>query len=92
MADLLQAATEKLLADRRGSGSAMSLNNGNGKREFPGGKEDWPGAEQAAEDCQSFLPDVEEERVADAARSCYNCRYRRWTAASFTCSSQILAY
>jgi hypothetical protein len=66
----------------------MSLNIRNGKKEFPGGKEDWPGAARAAEGCQSFLPDVEEEQVADAARSCYNCRYRRWTAASFTCGTQ----
>jgi hypothetical protein len=34
-----------------------------------------------------FHPDVEEEQVADEDRSCYNCRYRRWTAASFVCSA-----
>ena len=68
----------------------MSFNNRYGKKEFSGGKEDWPGAARAAEDCQSFLLDVEEELVADAARSCYNCRYRRWTAASFTCGAQDL--
>jgi hypothetical protein len=66
----------------------MSPNNRHWEKEFPGGKEDWEGAARAAEDCQSFLPDVEEEKVADAARSCYNCRYRRWTAESFTCVAQ----
>ena len=66
----------------------MSLYNRRWKEEFPGGKEDWAGAARAAGDCKSFIPDVEEEQVADAARSCYNCRYRRWTAASFTCGAQ----
>jgi hypothetical protein len=33
-----------------------------------------------------FHPDVEEELIADEARSCYNCRYRRWTAVSFSCT------
>ena len=58
-----------------------------GEREFPGGKEDWAGAARIAAACASFRPDVEEEQVADEADSCYNCRYRRWTAASFTCSA-----
>ena len=59
--------------------------NRNGMREFPGGKEDWAEAARSAARCISFRSDVEEELVADDARSCYNCRYRRWTAASFTC-------
>ena len=66
----------------------MSLNNWNGEKEFSGGKEDWLGAARIACACQSFLPDVEEELVADAARSCYNCRYRRWTAESFACGAE----
>ncbi len=56
-----------------------------GAREFRGGQEDWPAAARAAALCDSFRPDVEEEQIADEARSCYNCRYRRWTAASFAC-------
>ncbi len=59
----------------------------NGRQEYPGGKEDWPGAARMATLCTTFHPDVEEEQVADEAVSCYNCRYRRWTAASFTCSA-----
>ena len=59
----------------------------NGVKEFQGGHEDWPAAAAMAAGCSSFRPDVEEELVADEARSCYNCRYRRWTAASFTCSA-----
>ncbi len=60
--------------------------NRNGMREFLGGKEDWSGAAREAVHCLSFRPDVEEEQVADEAISCYNCRYRRWTADSFVCS------
>ena len=56
-----------------------------GAREFSAGKENWAAAAAAARDCPGFSPDVEEERVADEARSCYNCRYRRWSATSFTC-------
>lgn len=55
------------------------------EKEFPGGKNDWTGAVQVAVNCPEFRTDVEDELVADAPRSCYNCRYRRWTALSFTC-------
>lgn len=58
-----------------------------GDGEFPGGKEDWAAAAGTAAICRHFSPDVEEEWVADEERSCYNCRYRRWTAASFVCQS-----
>lgn len=57
-----------------------------GTREYPGGKENWPEAAAMATRCGVFVADVEEEMVADEARSCYNCRYRRWTALSFTCN------
>ncbi|WP_246559399.1 hypothetical protein [Citrifermentans pelophilum] len=53
--------------------------------EFAGGQEDWRGAALLAATCPGFSFDVEEELVADDARSCYNCRYRRWTRLSFTC-------
>lgn len=35
--------------------------------------------------CELFHPDEEDEQVADEPLSCHNCRYRRWTATSFTC-------
>ena len=57
----------------------------NGEKEFRGGKDDWSGAARMAARCTEFSPDVEEERVADEARSCFNCRYRRWTPVSFIC-------
>jgi hypothetical protein len=59
--------------------------NQTGEKEFAGGKEEWAAAARLAEDCAGFVPDVEEEQVTDEPRSCYNCRYRRWSANSFTC-------
>lgn len=63
----------------------MGATDRNGEKEFQGGNDDWPGAARMAAHCSAFSPDVEEERVADELRSCFNCRYRRWTAISFTC-------
>jgi hypothetical protein len=54
-------------------------------RVFIGGRDDRPGAAKAAGNCPSFRSDVEEELVVDEPVSCYNCRYRRWTAESFAC-------
>jgi hypothetical protein len=59
--------------------------NRHGEREFTGGTEEWHVAARLAATCPAFHPDVEEEQIADEAQSCYNCRYRRWTRASFTC-------
>jgi len=56
-----------------------------GAREFTLGKESWAAAAGVALECSSFAADVDEELVADDERSCYNCRYRRWSASSFTC-------
>lgn len=58
-----------------------------GTRRFLGGNDDWGGAAREAELCAGFREDVEEELVADESRSCYNCRYRRWTGDSFICIS-----
>jgi hypothetical protein len=55
-----------------------------GAKEFTGGKESWGLAAKVAEACGRFVPDVDEEFV-DEGISCYNCRYRRWSAESFTC-------
>ena len=57
----------------------------NGMKEFQGGMDDWKGAAMIAAACAGFRPDVEEELIAEDPRSCYNCRYRRWSIASFTC-------
>lgn len=63
----------------------MWLINQAGEREFTGGRESWGAAAGAAADCRAFRADVEEEMVTDDERSCYDCRYRRWTATSFVC-------
>lgn len=55
---------------------------------FMQGKDDPVAAADAAASCISFHPDVEEEMVTDELVSCYNCRYRRWSADSFTCQKQ----
>ena len=56
-----------------------------GGREFAQGLEGWTAAAGLASQCRAFDPDVEEEQVAEEERSCYNCRFRRWSRASFTC-------
>jgi hypothetical protein len=57
----------------------------NGQWEYTGGQDDWLGAQQQAQRCTQFRLDDESEWVADTPRSCYNCRYRRWTATAFVC-------
>ncbi len=57
----------------------------NGKTTFTGGKEAYQDAVRIAEQCPLFTEDCEEECVTDDPRSCYNCRYRRWTKDSFVC-------
>ena len=57
----------------------------NGKTVFAYGKESFAEAAALAENCPSFNEDCEDELVCDDAVSCYNCRYRRWTAESFEC-------
>ena len=52
---------------------------------FAAGQSAWADAALAARQCSYFRPDDEDEWVADEPRSCYNCRYRRWTPQSFTC-------
>ncbi|MBR4727104.1 MAG: hypothetical protein IK080_04355 [Clostridia bacterium] len=59
--------------------------NINGSAVFAGGKEAFEDAAQTALRCPLFRPDSEEEWTAEEARSCYNCRYRRWTKESFQC-------
>lgn len=59
--------------------------NASGAMEYQGGKEDWERAAEIAASCDQFSEDDENEQVADEGRSCYNCRYRRWTSISFIC-------
>ena len=61
-----------------------------GQNEFSGGKEDFTGAAAIACSCLEFVPDDSDEWVADEARSCYNCRARRWTRDSFICLRRLI--
>lgn len=73
--------------ESRGTGlTVIWLNDGNDAREFALGQDDWAAAARAALECARFAADVDEELIDDDdEQSCYNCRYRRWSAASFTC-------
>ncbi len=55
-----------------------------GKR-FKYGKENYRLAAETAQQCAAFTGDDDDETVCDDDRSCYNCRYRRWTTDSFEC-------
>lgn len=59
--------------------------NPKGQKEFSHGLEAFEAAEQASLSCTAFKVDDEDELIADQERSCYNCRYRRWTKDSFVC-------
>lgn len=61
------------------------IKNESGQYEYAGGKEDWNNVEQIAGLCEEFVLDDEDELVSDEERSCYNCRFRRWTKGSFVC-------
>ena len=63
----------------------MWYSNKRGEREFRHGQEAYSLAVEQAGTCRHFCPDVEEEWATDDERSCYNCRLRRWTVASFLC-------
>jgi len=63
--------------------------NEKGQACFSKGKDAFKEAQMAAEECLQFAFDVEEELFTEEEeRSCYNCRYRRWTKASFTCQGR----
>lgn len=60
----------------------------NGIRQFigdPGAKEDFYASTLLAKACSNFREDDNEEIYVENARSCYNCRYRRWARQGFTC-------
>lgn len=56
-----------------------------GKKVYAGGQDDYSTAAQLAGACPFFREDYVEELMAEEAVSCYNCRYRKWTAESFIC-------
>lgn len=59
-----------------------------GNRIFLGGQEDYNQVITIARGCPNFVADYEEEWMDEEEVSCYNCRYRRWTAESFMCMKE----
>lgn len=57
----------------------------NNKKTFKYGQDDYDISRRVAEKCLLFKEDDEDEQVDSIIRSCYNCRYRRWTSSSFVC-------
>lgn len=62
------------------------VNKGQDGEESVWGKQDYARAALMAEKCPDFIIDDEDEQVTEEPRSCYNCRFRRWTVQSFTCT------
>lgn len=63
----------------------MWISDDQGNTLFSAGDEAWEKAAAMARACRFFTADDEDEWTADEARSCYNCRYRRWTVETFAC-------
>ncbi len=57
----------------------------NDKKIFVYGRDNPQKAVEAAAECKHYSEDYDEECFYDDERSCYNCRYRRWTEKSFEC-------
>ena len=55
------------------------------RKRFKHGQDSYGLAAETAGQCGAFVNDDEDEVVCDDDRSCYNCRYRRWTVDSFEC-------
>lgn len=56
---------------------------------LPKHHEDYSAAATRARECSVFIPDDEDEWVADEPRSCFNCLKRRWTASGMVCMKPI---
>ena len=59
-----------------------------GNKHFKYGKDNYRLAAEVAQQCAAFIADDDDETVTDDNRSCYDCRYRRWTVESFECMKQ----
>lgn len=68
-----------------GGGMAIWIIDEKGQWQYSGGKKDWAQAAEIAAGCPCFAPDHEDEQTAEEEISCYNCRFRRWTASTFIC-------
>ncbi len=71
--------------NKRGRHRKMMFDIIDGKKIFRFGKTSYGEAAEAAKNCDAFRQDYEEEVITDDEKSCYNCRYRRWTKDGFQC-------
>lgn len=63
-----------------------------GRRTFVGTidiPEDRQIAAKMATACAGYRIDEDDEDYLDGARSCFNCRYRRWLAEGFSCAKDF---
>jgi hypothetical protein len=53
-------------------------------------REDLLAAAMIAGDCSVYSIDDDDEDYCEGARTCFNCRYRRWLADGFLCVKGLL--
>jgi hypothetical protein len=56
---------------------------------FKFGNSDYASSREAANNCNYFKADDEDEQVDSVLKSCYNCIYRRWKSTSFQCMKRL---
>ncbi|MCX5806015.1 MAG: hypothetical protein NT010_08110 [Proteobacteria bacterium] len=54
--------------------------------------EDILAASEIAAKCPAYSIDDDDEDYCDGARTCFNCRYRRWLADGFECMKGLLLF
>ena len=53
--------------------------------------EDLRAASSLAAHCAAYSIDDDDEDYCDRARTCFNCRYRRWLADGFECAKGLMS-
>jgi len=48
-------------------------------------------ASEIAAKCAVYSMDEDDEDYCEGARTCFNCRYRRWLTDGFECARQLLS-
>ena len=43
-----------------------------------------------AQGCSAYAEDDDDECYLEGARTCFDCRYRRWRPGGFTCMKELL--
>lgn len=71
-------------------GQIVRLNGGTMFRGDLEVTEDLLAAELLAGKCPAYAMDDDDEDYCDGARTCFNCRYRRWLADGFECARGLL--